>query len=414
MRLSCGDAGRSGSRSRGRAVARLRVVAAVVLMLLLPAGASSALLAPLQPGLFWGPLEAHVGLDLRQQWESNVFRTSTPALGDFSSHWRPGLELGLSGLRWTLDHDVHYAQQYYWGLSDPETRRQTTEAWQAAQRGEVQLLSGTEFRGGWLWKRTEDPLYSDLTLDREPRERRRREAELALGQTLGIGAVETGLVWNLVQDRYPEDPALERSTQSLALELRLRPRPDWILLGRFTGSRSERPVGAQLGLGTRLDTFRSEFAASGMLGPLQTIELGLGADLRAADGHARGAAPLARVRWGWEPRRTTRLNLGYQIQTQDGVASDWLRTQRFEMAFDQRLRYELGLHAKAWVWETRFEGGYARRDLNAQSRVEMSYAREREHWFELAWGYDYLRRQSDEPLRSFAGHALFLDLRLRY
>lgn len=374
-----------------------------------------AVIEPFEGGLYLGPVEAHAEFDLRTAWESNVFHLSDQAHGDLSTGVDPGLTVRYEPARGAFEANAGYEYLRYHGLVTPVTRRQTTQTWFAGAEGTYDLLSGTKLSGSGLFKDTTEPLYSDSTLSRERLRRRHSEANARIGQTVGVGLVESEVQYLYVQDHYVDAPRFDRITHGVELEMKLRTFPTLGLFGRAGYHRTFRPRSEDRRISPQMDVVRTVFGVTGKPSPLYEVLAYLGGQYRRfGAGDVRDVRPLATVQLTYRPSAVSTWQAQYQYESLDGTITDELVIHRGMASYERALGRAFDVSAKARLWQTRFAHPGVRRDLNHQSRVQVGYAPVGSPWLDVSWGYEFTWRNSTEPDLDFNDHTAFVLLALNY
>ena len=389
----------------------------LVLVWMLPARAWGGDLTPMSGGLILGPVVAHVGLDTRAAYDSNVFRSETTVVADLVSSLKPILEFEMLKERSTLVLSSYFQDLRYYGLENVASKKQSDQAWQASSLYEQQMFSGTTFGLHGEYVRTSIPLLADLTLSTDRIRRTTGSGGIVLGQQSGSGTLDLTLGYDYTQDVYAAGYSFfdrQQHTTMLGGEIRLFSTLAVLAEARYL--RQHRPTVAGLALSRQQDTARLRAGIKGSPNPIYTVEVYVGAIYRHSSIQGGSVRPNVAVSFLYEPSELLDLRLLYQYDSIEGVVSDELSNNKGLVSADRRLGESWSIGIKAEAWNSRFlpKAQVDRSDIGWRTTGRVEFEPEYSEFLQLGSEYAYSGRQSSTARSDFQGHVVTIFLALRY
>jgi len=419
------------SKRRTRRCFRFRFTVGVVLGIAGLPQAVQAVVAPLERGLHIGRFEGHASFSLQNRYESNVFHLPATTLADFSTIFEPGVNALWKREDTRFSFGAVYRKEEYWGVQTAATERQSTERWGTDLAAEHTFLTNTSLSAEGRFERTRDPIFADVTLSRDQRERDRWTAGTVIEQSLATGLLDLALEYQFTRDDFrriepltPQGapPDLDRTGHNLELQAKLRLFTTLTVYGRIDYARLERDQSLRLtpegtALSNQSDTVLLGFGLTGKRRPqfewdlFGAVGVGVFSGLESST-TARGQAKL-QVRY--VPTELTEIALLGQYEDLDGTFSNRLQVLRGQIDLEHKVLPSLTLAGALQVWRTEFEGPFRRRDRSVESRTGVRYQAPNQEWLEIGLSHRWNRRfSSREALFAFTNHTVAVQLNLRY
>lgn len=378
---------------------------------------SAADLTPLEGGLLLGPFVAHVELDSRASYETNVFRSSTTQVADLASQIKPILEVMLTRERTDFSLLGSFQDLRYYGLESPQSQAQSDQAWHGGGQLRQAIGSASQFELQGEFNRTSLPLLGELTLATSRIKRNSSAVGGRWTQEASTGTFKLALGYRYDRDIYQNPFAhFDRQRHEPKLESELRIFPTLSLLADLGYMRTSRPSTGIYFLSNNQDTFTLRAGIRGSPSPTYTFEAFAGPKYRLAegsDGKLRGAVVGSFL---FSPSELTELRLLYQYESIEGITSDELVINRGTASALRRLGGPWAISGGFEAWQTRFlpRAQSRRRDIDWKALGRLEFEPQGATYLKLAAQYNYLGRSSNQPGQNFHGHATLLALLLRY